>query len=79
MVKDKSGVIVSGGKEPRTIVRRGQLRRLTGYSIGHIYALIQQGKFPPPVKLGPRASGWFGDEIASWQAERAAERDGEAA
>jgi predicted DNA-binding transcriptional regulator AlpA len=31
-----------------------------------IYRLVQEGKFPPPVKLSARASVWFEADIAQW-------------
>ena len=46
------GAIVGGGREPDKIIRRHQLRAVSGYSIGHIYELIKQGRFPRPVPLG---------------------------
>jgi prophage regulatory protein len=46
-----------------------------GLSKGEIYKRISQGRFPPQVKLGERASGWDSREIDAWCAERIAERD----
>ena len=82
MLKTKDGVIVGGGREPDKIIRRHGLRAVTGYSIGHIYELIKQGRFPKPVPLGGgRAVGWLAREVAEWQCDRKAQRDstGEAA
>jgi len=42
-----------------------------------IYALIQKGAFPPPLKIG-RSSRWLADEIDAWLSERVASRDGPA-
>jgi prophage regulatory protein len=44
-----------------------------------IRKLIQQGKFPKPIKLGNRAIGFIEAEIDAWLAEKAAARPGEAA
>lgn len=57
------------------IIRRSQLPEFTGYSIPYIYQLINEGKFPRPIKLGKRSSGWLESEIIAWQRERIAERD----
>jgi prophage regulatory protein len=38
----------------------------TGLSRSSIYRLIQDGKFPPPVKLSARASAWFEHDINEW-------------
>ena len=42
-----------------------------------IYARIRKGKFPKPVKLGDRATGWLESELDEWIAQRAGERDGQ--
>jgi prophage regulatory protein len=70
-----------GGREPDRIIRRHQLRAVCGYSIGHVYELIKQGRFPRPVPLGPRAVGWLARDVEQWQCDRKAQRDsaGEAA
>lgn len=57
------------------IIRRGQLRELTGYSVPHIYELIAKGQFPKPIPLGERAVGWLESDLVKWQEDRIAERD----
>jgi len=53
---------------PRKIIRRGpQLRELTGYGTTAIDDMVKRGEFPKPVQLGPRAVGFFEDEIIEWQ------------
>lgn len=37
----------------------------TGLAKPTIYARAKSGLFPPPVKIGKRASAWPADEIAS--------------
>lgn len=49
--------------------------RRTGRSRSRIYAEIQAGTFPKPVKLGPRAIGFVSEEVDAWIAARVAERD----
>ena len=61
------------------ILRRKQVERLTGMSRSTIYLWIQQGTFPRPVSLGPRAVGWVEHEIQEWLAERIENRDKELA
>lgn len=41
-----------------SILRQPGVERKTGFKRAHIYALITQGKFPKPIKLGVRAVGW---------------------
>lgn len=39
-----------------------------------LYRWISQGRFPEPIKLGPRCSAWLRAELESWEAGRAAAR-----
>ncbi|MFL4558910.1 MULTISPECIES: AlpA family phage regulatory protein [Yersiniaceae] len=41
-----------------------------------IYKLIQEGKFPKPIKLG-RSSRWFESEVIMWLNERVKESRGD--
>jgi prophage regulatory protein len=78
MLKTNNGNIIGGRNEPngpQKIIRRHDLKDVTGYSVGHIYALIEAGSFPKPIPLGPRAVGWLASEIDTWQRERVKERD----
>lgn len=50
----------------------------TGLSRSSIYRMGKIGKFPKPIKLGERSSGWIGSEIDQWIDERIADsRNGE--
>jgi prophage regulatory protein len=35
-----------------------------------IYDWVKAGRFPRPVKIGPRAIGWRESDIAEWLASR---------
>lgn len=50
------------------ILRRPDVERLVGLSKPSLYRQINAGTFPRPVKLGPRAVGWFEHEIEAWLA-----------
>ena len=39
----------------------------TGLSRSQVYKLIQQGEFPPPIKIGDRAVAWDERSITAWQ------------
>jgi prophage regulatory protein len=43
---------------------------LTGYSKPTLLRLSRTGAFPAPIKLGPRAIGWYIDEVESYLASR---------
>lgn len=47
-------------------LRLPQVKRLAGIGRSSVYALIGQGRFPKPVKLTSRASGWRVGEIRRW-------------
>lgn len=48
------------------LLRRPEVTQLTGMCRSHIYRLIQQGEFPPPVHLGARMVAWRAEEVAEW-------------
>ena len=57
------------------LLRRPEVELLTGLSRSRIYAKMDRGTFPRPVKTGPRAVCWVESEISEWQLQRIAERD----
>src|SRR5579863_6548213 len=59
----------------RRVLRLPQAMEKSGLGRDSIYRLGNMGRFPKPIKLGQRASGWFEDEIDAWLDQRAAERD----
>lgn len=56
-------------------LRRRDVEARTGLSRSTLYAMMAQGTFPKPVRLGARAVGWPESEIAAWLESRKAERD----
>lgn len=56
-------------------LRLPEVSRRTGLQRDSVYRLGKVGKFPRPVKLSERASGWLAHEVDAWIAERAAARD----
>ena len=55
------------------LLKLPQVESLVGLKKSKIYALIQSGEFPAPVKVG-RASSWLEGEVQSWIAEHASRR-----
>ena len=47
-----------------SVVRRTTLSR------SHLYALMKDGKFPKPIKLGARSVGWRVKDVEAWIAAR---------
>lgn len=52
------------------ILRRPAVEAVTGLSRSSIYAMIAEGRFPKPVRLGKRAVGWTEQAIAEWLGSR---------
>jgi prophage regulatory protein len=57
------------------IIRLPEVMAATGESRSTIYKRISDGKFPKPVKLGPKSVGWVEEEIAAYNEARIAARD----
>lgn len=55
------------------VLRWPEVAKIVPISRSHAHALAAKGKFPKPIKLGPRASGWLESEINAWLVERIAE------
>lgn len=55
---------------PERIIRRPEVQARTGLSRSTIYAMISEGTFPKPVRLGKRAVGWPESAIAEWLESR---------
>ena len=51
--------------QTRTVTAKPATRGITGFSAKHLYHLINQGKFPAPIKIG-RASLWRVSDINQW-------------
>ncbi len=56
---------------PREVFQRVGLCRTV------VYKAAREGKFPKPIKLTERATGWLESEVDAWIAARAAERASE--
>ncbi|MCB1358265.1 MAG: AlpA family transcriptional regulator [Maritimibacter sp.] len=48
------------------ILRRPEIETLTGLSRSTIYAMMSEGTFPKPIRLGRRAVGWTESCIQEW-------------
>lgn len=55
---------------PKRLIRLPEVCDKTGYQRSIIYQRIQEGTFPAPIKIGPRASAWVESEIDDWIADR---------
>ena len=63
----------------QNILRINQVIVRTGLSRSVLYGLVKEGKFPQPLRLAKRSSGWLESEINEWINDRVAERDADKA
>mgnify|MGYP003633790614 CR=1 FL=1 len=57
-------------KKGDRFLRMPEVRHAIGLSRAHIYFLISNQDFPPPYKLGARASGWLKSEVHEWMTSK---------
>jgi len=60
------------------ILKVKQVATEISVSVPQIYKLVSLGRFPKPIKLGERGSGWLTSEIDAWLQSRVDARDEEA-
>lgn len=51
-------------------LRLPKVKEVTGLSRSNIYLMIAEKRFPPPIKIGPRAVAWVDSEIDCWIQDR---------
>jgi len=52
--------------KPTRLLRRPEVQATTGLSRSSIYAKMELGAFPKPIRLGQRAVAWIESEIQDW-------------
>lgn len=52
------------------LLRRREVEKITSMSRSSIYRLMQDGKFPRPVRVGPAAVRWKASDISAWLESR---------
>lgn len=57
-----------------TILRRGDVERITGLPRSTIYEKIKKGDFPQPIKISVKSVGWLKSEIDNWLNARISNR-----
>ena len=51
---------------PMKILKLNDVKKLTTFSVSTIYRLASEGRFPKPIKLAERSSGWIEQEILDY-------------
>lgn len=52
------------------LLRIASVCEITQLSKSQIYAMVKEGEFPAPVKLGKRAVAWRAPDIRDWNDSR---------
>ena len=52
------------------LLPRREVESMTGLSRTSIYRLMRLGRFPEPVRVGPKAVRWNEEELVSWLTSR---------
>ncbi|MXX34122.1 MAG: AlpA family phage regulatory protein [Gemmatimonadetes bacterium] len=60
------------------LLRVSEVQALTGLARSTIYAWSAQRRFPPAIRLSPRAVRWIEADVEEWLRERVADGRGEA-
>lgn len=55
---------------PERHLRRSKVEEITGLSRTTIYRLMDEGRFPRPVRMAGRAVAWPESKITEWLASR---------
>ena len=50
----------------KKIIKLRDVKELTTFSFSTIYRLASQGRFPKPIKLAERSSGWIEQEVLDY-------------
>ena len=56
--------------ENRKMIRRPEVEAITGLSRSTIYAKMENGTFPKPIKLSVRSVAWVASEVTDWINDR---------
>ena len=48
------------------LVTRDEVERLTGLGRSHVYRAMREGRFPEPLRVGPKSVRWRLSEIEAW-------------
>jgi prophage regulatory protein len=63
----------------KRVLKVKEVAEEVGVSVPQVYKLASLGRFPKPIKLGERGSGWLTTEIDAWLQSRVDARDEEVA
>ena len=60
---------------PERFLRLPEVQERTGFSRSFIYKSVKDETFPPPRKVGGRASVWLESEVNTWMSRVAGDKE----
>ena len=57
------------------VIREADLRKHDSLGRTRRWQLIKEGRYPAPIKIGPRRKVWLASEVDAWLEAKKAERD----
>lgn len=51
---------------PESLLRLPEVENIAGMKKSKLYALVKEGQFPAPVRIGPRSVRWKASAVRSW-------------
>jgi len=63
------------GIEMCQIIKLNRVIEITALARSTIYQYVAEKRFPAPIKIGERSSGWILSEVENWLSDRISERD----
>ena len=51
-------------------MRRREVMELLGLSHTTIYKMVEEGRFPRPLRIGPNTTRWRSDQVDAWMKEQ---------
>ena len=61
----------------KKVIRRIEVEARIGLACSTIYAMMAEGKFPRPVKIGRRAVGWVEEDANNWLRNKITQQSGQ--
>ncbi|TFZ02983.1 AlpA family phage regulatory protein [Ramlibacter henchirensis] len=62
-------------KVKAALLREAEVQVISGLGHSSLYAAMRDGRFPRPVRVGPRTVRWVATEVDAFIKRRIAERD----
>jgi len=69
LTADEAAASADKDRRQDSLLRIKDVRRRTGLSVATVYRREAAGTFPPRVKMGPKAVGWYESDVGDFVAD----------